>query len=64
MDLARSPAWSPDGRWIAFLSAQKGNFDVIVAEVEIQGEKLIVGNERTLVVDAAADGSSGLSWGQ
>lgn len=62
LDLARSPTWSPDGRSIAFLSALKGNFDIYVADVDVSSGKLVVSNERTLVSEATADATSGLSW--
>lgn len=65
LDLSRSPAWSPDGRSVAFLSAQnqKGTFDVMIVDVSISAGKVTVSNERTLITDAVADASSGLSWG-
>jgi len=63
LELSRSPVWSPDGKSIAFLSAQKGSFEIMVVDLEIKDEQLIVSNERTLVADASADAASGLSWG-
>jgi Tol biopolymer transport system component len=63
VDLARSPVWSPDGRAIAFLSGQKGSFEIMVVDVAIKDGELTVTNERTLIADASADASSGLSWG-
>jgi TolB protein len=63
LDLARSPAWSPDGKSIAFLSGQKGSFEIMVVDVTIKDAQLTVNNERTLISDASADATSGLSWG-
>jgi TolB protein len=62
LELARSPAWSPDGKSIAFLSGQKGSFDVMVVDVSIEDRHLAVSNERTLIAEASADATSGLSW--
>jgi Tol biopolymer transport system component len=63
LELARSPVWSPDGKSIAFLSAQKGSFEIMVVDVEVKDDQLTVSNERALVADASADAASGLSWG-
>jgi TolB protein len=63
LDLARSPVWSPDGKSVAFLSGQRGSFEVMVVDVERKGGEITVSNERTLISDAAADATSGLSWG-
>jgi TolB protein len=63
LDLSRAPVWSPDGKSIAFLSGQKGSFDVVVVDVSITDGEMNVSNERTLISDASADATSGLSWG-
>lgn len=34
----RDPAWSPDGRWIAYLSDQTGEYELYVAQSDGKGE--------------------------
>ena len=44
----RDPRWSPDGRWIAYLSDESGEYDVYVTQSDGKGET------RRLTDDAAA----------
>lgn len=58
--LARAPAWSPDGRWLAYLSAHNGTFELYAVEVDLA--KRSVSGERQLTRDLNLDGTSGISW--
>jgi TolB protein len=58
----RSPVWSPDGRSVAFLSAQGGVFEIWTMSVTSTDDGFALGEPRQLTRDAAVDPMSGLSW--
>ena len=58
----RSPIWSPDGKSVAFLSAQGGVFEIWIVSVTATDTSFTLGEPRQLTRDAAIDPMSGLSW--
>jgi TolB protein len=63
---ARAPAWSPDGRQIAFLAVAPGarRFDLWVVAIVEEDGTLRAGQPVRLTENAAIDADSGLSWGK
>ena len=64
--LARSPAWSPDGRHLAYLSNKTGFFEVWIVDVQADASGALVTSSppRQLTQDLHLDATSGLSWGR
>ncbi|MDQ6673287.1 MAG: hypothetical protein M3069_21525, partial [Chloroflexota bacterium] len=64
--LARSPAWSPDGRHVAYLSNKTGFFEIWLVDVQPDGSGALApsGAPRQLTRDLHLDAVSGLSWGR
>ena len=67
----RAPAWSPDGSWLGFLSAQGGTFDVWTvplgaepgAQAGAEPPPLVpAGAARQITRGGLIDAGSGLSW--
>ncbi|MGH2354880.1 MAG: TolB family protein, partial [Chloroflexota bacterium] len=70
--LCRAPAWSPDGAWLAYLSAQGGTFDVwaVPAPAEAAGTVPPSGTPsptaptapRQITKGGLLDAASGIAW--
>ena len=58
--LARGASWSPDGKYLAYLSNASGSFEVYVVEVDLARRS--VSGEKQLTRDLNLDGTSGTSW--
>lgn len=58
---AGGAAWSPDGRWIAYIRASSETFQIKALPYDEQTGK-VTGSPHTLVDHADIDATSGLSW--
>jgi C-terminal processing protease CtpA/Prc/WD40 repeat protein len=49
----RSPAWSPDGRWIAYFSDETGDYELYITQSDGKGEtKQLTEGSKTFYMDA------------
>ena len=63
--LARSPAWSPDGRHLVYLANKTGYFEVFEIDVRADATgSLVASVPKQLTKDLHIDAASGLSWGR
>jgi TolB protein len=63
--LERSPAFSADGRHIAYLSNRTGFFEVWVVDIHADSSGALVASApRQVTQDLHVDAASGLSWGR
>lgn len=62
--LSRAPAWSPEGRQLAFISSRGGSFELYVVDIASTASGLAARNERQLTRELNIDAVSGLSWGR
>lgn len=62
--VSRSPAWSPDGKSVAYLSGQGGKFDfwVIAVEKAPEGATLRLSAPKRVTQGLDPDPAGGLSW--
>jgi TolB protein len=59
---SRYPAWSPDGKSLAFLSLKDGNFEIFIQKLKADGTP--DGGAQQLSGDAKLDGVDGIAWGR
>ncbi len=64
MGQARNPAWSPDGRQIAFIAAEKQSFDLWLLNLDLGGDwPQSTGKAERLTDGGNVDATSRPSWG-
>lgn len=56
------PAWSPDGRWLAFMSDREGSWGIWIAEVETGEAELIYDTGRTTHIQTGNPNYAGREW--